>query len=415
MGQIRFIDEIISGRIESIRSSLQESIHSIQIINWLKNFEDEEWDSALTVLENLKYYSTNQVIYEFDEGLKRILKASPVDKTIFLVGLGDYGKSGSSLIYFIKKTPTFCSNEKRFKVLRHVTKLKQQNVNNDAVLVLVDDIVGSGKSLDTYYSHNIKHQILKDKIQIKIVVLCVAYMRDSVAYLKGKIQEIEIFGTEYLRAFNSGSSCFGYRPKMLPIREICYKYGINLCFQYDANTKENVPQPLGFNNSQSLIVFSHSSPNNTLPIIWSNKNGWYPLYPRGGGEKISRYKNFRDETLHWLSIGYRLNFFKKKPNKSNIYFKDTNYKLLAVIRLIKRESIHPIICQKIGLSINELNELLQVGIQKGLLAKDHKLTAEGHRIYNEIRKKFRITRSEKELVVNQTQIQYVPKTFLGKA
>jgi len=44
---------------------------------------------------------------------------------------------------------------------------------------------------------------------------------------------------------------------------------------------------LGYDDSQSLIVFPHNTPNNTLPIIWAgNKNEkeigvpWNPIWER---------------------------------------------------------------------------------------------------------------------------------------
>lgn len=36
--------------------------------------------------------------------------------------------------------------------------------------------------------------------------------------------------------------------------------------------------PLGFGNSQLLMGLEDSVPDNTLPIIWSDKNGWIPIF-----------------------------------------------------------------------------------------------------------------------------------------
>ena len=38
--------------------------------------------------------------------------------------------------------------------------------------------------------------------------------------------------------------------------------------------------PLGYGDTQSAVVFYQSCPNNTLPILWSAKGGWSPLFPR---------------------------------------------------------------------------------------------------------------------------------------
>jgi hypothetical protein len=39
-------------------------------------------------------------------------------------------------------------------------------------------------------------------------------------------------------------------------------------------------QPLGFADSQLLIAFHHNTPDNTLPIMWSDANGWLPPFRR---------------------------------------------------------------------------------------------------------------------------------------
>lgn len=409
----RRIDDELRGRIEAVCIMLQNSVTFIQVLNWLRNFKDREWEIALSILENLKYFTNDQIVYEFDSGLKRMIDSNSDDTKFFIIGIGDYGKSGTTLIYFLKKTPTFIKNQDRFKILKHVEKLNSQGVKDGAQLVLLDDIIGSGKSLATYYRTNIKNQILKDHLDIELSVLSVVYMRDSFTYLKGLIPGIKIYGTEYIKAFNSGSSCFGYRPKMLPIRNFCYQYGKALHVTYDFGSKRYIQHPLGYNNSQSLVVFSHSTPNNTLPIIWSSKNGWFPLFPRSAREKVSRFKDFRSDNLYWVNVGYKLNFFKNKPQDSDIFFKDINYKVLGLIRLIKRGSIPPIICQQLNLSISELSEVLSTAVDNGLLNIDHSISRKGEHIYTEIRKKIKI--SEKSNVKkHRPEILYVPKTFLGK-
>lgn len=405
-------------QIENICKRLQYSVTQIQIINWLRNFEKEESNIALRVLNSLRYFTIPDIIYEFDESLKRILNKYPKHDKFYLHGIGDFGKSGTTLIYYIKKTPTFLQNESKFKVLSHLKKLNQQGLKSGDCLVLIDDIIGSGKSLQTYYKHNIDQQLSREQLQINTLVLCLAYMNESIKLLNETINNLQIFGTGYIKAFSSGSSVFGYRAKMLPVREFCFKYGIELFEQYDRELKKQVKHPLGFNNSQSLIVFAHSSPNNTLPIIWSNKNNWKPLYPRSSYVKISQSKDFRSETIHWLNIAYQLKLLQDKHPGNKIYFHDMNYRLLAVIRLKKRKSIDSLICQILGLSINELNEVYTEGQHLTLFDISHNLTAKADELYDQVKRKIRIAATQdkrKYKKEDNEQKIYVPKIFLGKS
>lgn len=414
--QKRIFSEEDSERIRYVCLRLQRSVTSIQVINWLENFADEEISLALTVLESIRYYSVEDIIYDFDESLKKILNDVPNQEKIFVHGLGEFGKSGSSLIYYLKKTPTFQNSPARFKILSHVVKLKQQGIKEGSYLLLLDDIIGSGKSLIKYYNHNIKQQLSSVKVEINLFVLCLAVMDESIKLLNKNFINIKIYGTPYKKAFNSGSSVFGYRPKMLPIRNFCYKYGIDLCRIYDRELNVVVPHPLGYDGTQSLIAFAHSVPNNTLPIIWSNANNWHPLFPRHSIEKISQAKSFRKETKLWLYIAYNLKIFKPDYIDGKIYFKELDYRLLAIIRLKKRHSIDPIICQILGISINELDEVLNYGINAGILNQDKKLSLKGVEIYNEIKKKILMSNKEISRKFNKLQDgnNYVPKRFLGK-
>lgn len=402
----RLISNEYSDRINSICLRLRNSVTGIQVLNWLENFKEEEWNLAFA-----------EIIYDFDESLKKILADATTAEKLYLHGLGEFGKSGSSLIYYIKKTPTFKENEYRFKILSHIKKIKQQGLRANSNLILIDDIIGSGKSLTTYFNHNIKQQLLKEKFNININILCLAYMQDSVKLLKENIENLKIYGTGYKKAFASGSSVFGYRPKMLPIRQLCYEYGLELFKLYDEETKETIAHPLGYNKSQSLIVFAHSVPNNTLPIIWSSRNNWHPLFPRNAREKISQAKDFRNETIHWLNFAYKLNIFKNENSENKIYFKDINYKILAVLRLKRRGSIDSIICQILGISLNELNEALEEGVKRNIFDDAFNLSSHGMSIYEELKKKIQISNTqEKRRFINlQAEKIYVPKIFLGKA
>lgn len=58
---------------------------------------------------------------------------------------------------------------------------------------------------------------------------------------------------------------------------------------------KNITGPLGYRDGQSLVVFSHNTPSNTLPVFWSAFDGWQPLY--------TRYDSFNADTGHWRFVG----------------------------------------------------------------------------------------------------------------
>jgi hypothetical protein len=406
-----YLSDIQAREIDRIIVQLQNSIKPVRIINWINNFEKDEWDMALQVLSFLKYYSVNQIIDEYNEGLKQILSKYYNDKKIFIHGFGELGKSGSTMLYFLKQTPTYRENEDKFKILDHVHKLKSQGLVEGSTIIFLDDIIGSGKSFKTYFIHNIKHQLIKENYTINVLVLCIAYMNGSLDMLKKVDEHIDIFGSGYNKAFASSGSVFGYRPKMLPIREFCFKYGMPLFWTFDNELKKDVPHPLGFNNSQALIIFSHSVPNNTLPIFWSNRKDWYPLYARSGRGKISEAKVFKQENYYWLNLAYKLKILNVDNKEPLIYNAKTNYDLIAVLRL-KRQNINTSkIFQTLGLSVNELEVIFTKGRNKGFFDEDDNITEGGKEAIANIERNIKISNS---IVKRKLPIFIVPKMYLPK-
>lgn len=48
--------------------------------------------------------------------------------------------------------------------------------------------------------------------------------------------------------------------------------------EYCRRADENVPQ--GFGECGLVVVFAHRCPNNTIPILHANHDGWAGLFPR---------------------------------------------------------------------------------------------------------------------------------------
>jgi hypothetical protein len=319
------------------------------------------------------------------------------------------------MIYFIKQTPSYSANRKRIKILLNCSELSEKIKHKSDCLVLVDDILGTGRTIIKFFERQVQPVLSAKVDKTKIKVLCIVYMSESKKLIQSKMPFLEIYGSESKEAFASRGSVFGYRKSMVLIREFCYKYGLNLYFVYDEDKDEDVPHPLGYYNSQSLIVFAHSTPNNTLPIIWSDLDGWSPIFPRFGEGKIANAKKFRNETRHWISIAYKHNILGKRNVKKKVLYNNRNYKLLAVIRLKKNNRLDTTICQIMGFSSNEYAEVIKLGIKKDLFENNGRLSKNGENVYDEIYKILQIANNEKVLIKNDVNgMMYVPNTFLGR-
>ncbi|MDV2443642.1 hypothetical protein CMV00_07525 [Elizabethkingia anophelis] len=409
----RFSDQQIA-RINKICTKLENSITQLDIINWLGNFKEEDWDNALTISERIKYFNTSAILNELDAFLANILKSYP-DKIIHVAFLGEFGKSGSHLIYYLKKCPTYKNNDLRFKILQHLRKIDTKIKNHD-ILLLIDDFIGTGESATKFFKHEIKQQLLSKSLSIKTIFLCVAYMEDAKKKIDQDVSNYEIIGTPYRKAFSNLGSVFGYRKKMITIKNFCSDYGKELFSVYDKEKRLTNYYPLGYGDSQALIVFNHTAPNNSLPIIWSNKNSWTPLFARSSENLISKYKEFRRSTIHWMNIAKELNIVNDINQFKSIHFNDVNYRVLALIRLKIKNISEPIICQTLNITLNELDNIYNEGQMLGYFDKNNSITILGRNTYRNILNKLRENKKKKKDLLNLEEGKvYIPEQFLGRS
>ena len=102
--------------IESICVRFNNVISPFDVLAWLENFDAEDRKKALIVLNHFEFFSTNDIVKEFNLGLSKIANEQYPDKNIYILPLGKIGKSGAAMAYYIKKTPV-ASNNKKIKLI----------------------------------------------------------------------------------------------------------------------------------------------------------------------------------------------------------------------------------------------------------------------------------------------------------
>ncbi|MDM1067356.1 phosphoribosyltransferase-like protein [Myroides odoratimimus] len=397
--------------INAICDKFHNQITPLKVVKWLENFEPSDWRKALIVLNSFEYFSTMDVIKEFNSYLYEIIKDLNNDNPIYVLPVGYAGKSGLAMVYYLKKTNAFSSN--KVKIL---TEENFDILNNNDNIILVDDFSGSGETISNFYL-KIKDKLPKNHT---VCVLTVAYLNKAKNHLD-KIN-ISIYGNFRNQAFSPRGSVFGYYPKMKAIREFCFKYGNIIYKEDDYKKKKSRQHPLGFSNSQALIGFEHAVPNNTISIIWSdkkrydNKGNWFPIFPRRTQTYITEMSEFKKQRTYWISLLYKLNF-DSDLNLKHEKYSNYNLRVLSVI-LLKRKRKSPIfICQFLGLNLEEYENIIQEGIKSKVFDKDSELTENAFEIIEQIKKRIRFEKEKyikPELVIEEDML-YLPKVFQGSS
>ena len=324
---------------------------------------------------------------------------------IVFLPVGGVGKSGAVMAYYIKKV---IKERKEWLFSDSSYDFKQQ----PHVVILLDDFLGTGNSALELFN-KVKASI---PAKSKSFCLCVAYMKKAQNLLERN--GLKIMGDLYLPAFVNRHSVFGYPPRMKIVREFAIKYGSILYPKqnYWKGMKLYIG-PLGYANCQSLVCFQHTTPNNTLPILWASKQRldskrkWVPLFPRNQWDRINRDQTFERKKYHWLSILQKKYLCDKfQPFQS---YNKLSIQMLGLLYAKYHLRSEYQICSFLEITQSHLDALQQDAMRLGLLDSLGMLTLEGKNIYLDIRKHELEKVSLIENRSNTKNVVYLPKEFLG--
>jgi len=284
----------------TVEAAWQNRLSRAHVEHWLSNFKgnvfaiDYERQLALWLLCNFVYYNESEVRHlcrtAFREFLHHMLDSLPreenrdwaesankiLDNTRFYHS-GRPGESGAFVLYFFRQ-------ENNLSVQNFLTQPDRLPQNVDTV-VFVDDVVLSGGQAKRYLE---RPTAAYDANKKKILLTFVSTEDAEEILRKVGIVVISCIKLDQrCRCFSDDSNVFVNHPAHL---EQCKK----MAEGYGAQLKPD--DPLGHSNGQYAFGFYYNTPNNTLPLFWSDQNGWIPImkrydkvYGKGGSFELGRF------------------------------------------------------------------------------------------------------------------------------
>lgn len=399
------MEKQLKERIENICIRFGHAVTELDVLEWLENFSEGDRSKALTLLSVLNYYSFNRIIGCIKDSIDKILADNPGKKPC-LYPLGVSGKSGPFMAYYAKKViDVYFEGKTKHPLARIITTENElRSLKKDKyILAYLDDFAGSGDTFDKKRKKDIEPE------GITVCYLVIAYMERVEEKMKGL--NVAIYGDKQVPCFAARGSVFGYEPKMRKMREFCYHYGEKLCPVLPKVDNK----PLGYKNSQALVAFEHSTPNNTLPVIWYDDPSipWKPLFPRFVNSRKDRAERYRTGKNYWLSIIYACGpareAFLNLPKYSA-----TAARLYALISLIRKRKSRPYMLQFLGISEGELDVLYNEGININLIDNNYQLTADGVRVFDEVNMRDKILEAHRPQCIDMLPKKvYIPHSFQG--
>jgi hypothetical protein len=293
-------DEMFKQLMITVESAWQNHLSKSHVEQWLANFKAEVFDLeyerrlALWLLCNFVFYNHHEVRHlcrtAYQEFLHFTLKSTPINpgdewdqvanrvlENTRFYHLGKAGESGGYVLYYFRQ-------ENGLGVRQFLTSPEKLPHNVDTI-VFVDDVVLSGTQADQYLQRA-TGSIDKDKRKILLTFFSTAEAEKLLA-----AEDITVLSCikldERCRCFSQQSDTFANHPVHRDhCKQLAEHYGAKL-----------IPSsPLGYNDGQYSFGFYYNTPDNTLPIFWSERNGWHPVmkrydkkYGKGGSNELGRF------------------------------------------------------------------------------------------------------------------------------
>ena len=403
------------------------------IYKWLDNFKDEEFKTAIKILEQLEYFSSTDLSAIIKSHLDPFL--APTNKfnkgtCLHFIPIGKAGKSGFVILYLIKnlfKENIYAKGLQPPKFYYKASEIDIEKLNKNDIIIFVDDIIGSGDTflsavctkeqkehlgINTIPLNNEKEVelCLPDKI-FNVAILSCIIMERAKKKINRVFPHINIMGETRNRLFEKGKSPLHSYMTILETRSLAYEYGKKL-----VDDKNKI---LGYGNSQAMIIFEHATPNNTLPIIWKGCNNedfkWYPLRARSHRDRISYAIDNREYNTRWLlSLSELFDVEPEEIRGSNLVSPD-NYDIALVLRLIRIGLSDLEIAMTLGVPLNKFNSIKEKGIERGLWDSNLCLSDLAKKTLTETEKYlslFPMSDKEKDIYDDRDLI-FIPETFGG--
>lgn len=305
------LKESLEKKVIAYYTDIWSDQRNFEYHKWLNNFvggEDEKLN-ALFMLSKFIYFGSVEIkamlrsifrdLYKYPiveyirENYHDVADETYIEKcfkehlnsTVFL-GVGNPSESGVHLLYYFRqenmlpKTRFIHAHELFSSVFSIEEKKMVQTWGNNAVkhVVFIDDFCGNGSQAIAYIKKLVKQiKDLNTTCQVDYFVLVAN--KNGLMNVK---HETLVDNSKAVFELDESFKCFAENSRyFINVKEgidkdlckkICEKYGRERCG--DARS------PFGFNEDELMLSFFHNTPNNTLPIFWTEDKGWYPIFNR---------------------------------------------------------------------------------------------------------------------------------------
>lgn len=164
------------------------------------------------------------------------------------------------------------------KLTFNIEKVKDSDLDKIDILVLFDDILGTGETLIKFMNRNKKVFLNR-----QIIVYCLEIMDEAekniTEFCEKEEIDLVIFSEEEARPKAFHEDFIFKKAEAQNFEKILKEFELKLW-------GKDSDYILGFNNSQALVSLYRNTPNNTLSSFWIENDKWKGLFPRDNTQSI---------------------------------------------------------------------------------------------------------------------------------
>jgi hypothetical protein len=150
---------------------------------------------------------------------------------------------------------------------------------NVKAVLWVDDFIGTGLTVVSQFGEHRDHLAkLQKEYSLRYFVGVIAGLQESQVKAEEALSKLGLrVDVRICEPLSSRDQCcsrdatvFESEDERLRAQRIAEDFGRRIVSKH----------PLGFGDCGTCVIFERSCPNNNLPILWGNGNGWDPVFPR---------------------------------------------------------------------------------------------------------------------------------------
>ncbi len=234
---------------------------------WLKLFAEDHQQLAHKVLDNVIVVSEREIQAGYAEALVRIpgwsFDVAQRTGRWFIVGFGKAGESGPAMVRLFREANNLAL-EKYDYLFCGVTDLPGLKLTALDTIIFVDDFSGSGRQVCKMWP--IFQELIASEAKVHLILTAITTRAEG--EIRGKTSlslEYSLSLGDQHDVFSDANTSFSAEEK-----EQLLEYG----------KRADRHAPKGFGKCGLLLVLSHKTPNNSLPILHINEERWRGLFPR---------------------------------------------------------------------------------------------------------------------------------------